>query len=133
LDPARIYLNKKDKFPRGHIKQNEEVGLKEELIDLFSQLKMNGNPVIKRINDKKEIYHGPYIDNVPDLILQPNPGFNLKGSVLKKEVFDKDIFTGKHTQEDAFLYFKGEVELPDNLSVEHVMNLIIGCETNQSL
>jgi predicted AlkP superfamily phosphohydrolase/phosphomutase len=130
LDPARIYLNKKDRFPRGRIKKNEEAGLKEELIDLFSQLKMDGSPVIKRIHDKKEIYHGPHIDNAPDLILQPNAGFNLKGSVLKKEVFDKDIFTGKHTQEDAFLYFKGEIDLPDNLSVEHVMNLIIGRDTN---
>ena len=130
LDPARIYLHKEGRFPRGHIKKNNETELKEELIDLFSQLKINGNPVIKRIYDKEEIYHGPYIDNAPDLILQPNSGFNLKGSVLKKEVFDTDIFTGKHTQEDAFLYFKGEVDLPDNLNVEHVMDLIVGRDVN---
>ena len=130
LDPARIYLNKEGRFPRGHIKKNNETELKEELIDLFSQLKINGNPVIKRIYDKEEIYHGPYIDNAPDLILQPNPGFNLKGSVLKKEVFDTDVFTGKHTQEDAFLYFKGEVDLPNNLNVEHVIDLIVGRDVN---
>ena len=49
---------------------------------------------------------------------------------LKKEVFDKDIFTGKHTQEDAFLYIRGDIDIPDNLSVEHVMNLILGRDTN---
>jgi predicted AlkP superfamily phosphohydrolase/phosphomutase len=130
LDPARIYLNKEGRFPRGHIKKNQEARLKDELIDLFSQLKMNGSPVIKRIYDKKEIYHGPYMDNAPDLILQSNSGFNLKGSVLKKEIFDKDIFTGKHTQEDAFLYLRGDADLPDNLSVENVLNLIIGRDAN---
>ncbi len=124
LDPARIYLHKKGKFPRGHIKTDEEVKLKEELIDSFSRLKMNGTPVIKKIFDKEEIYHGSYLDKAPDLILLPNPGFNLKGSVLKEEIFDKDIFTGKHTQEDAFLYVRGDADLPDDLNVEYVMNLL---------
>ncbi|MHA2278467.1 MAG: alkaline phosphatase family protein, partial [Candidatus Kariarchaeaceae archaeon] len=130
LDPARIYLHKKGRFPRGHIKTDEEAKLKEELIDSFSRLKMNGTPVIKKIFDKEEIYHGSYIEKAPDLILLPNPGFNLKGGVFKKEVFDKDIFTGKHTQEDAFLYIRGDIDIPDNLSVEHVMNLILGRDTN---
>lgn len=130
LDPARIYLHKKGKFPRGHIKTDEEVKLKEELIDSFSRLKMNGTPVIKKIFDKEEIYHGSYVEKAPDLILLPNSGFNLKGSVFKKEIFDNDIFTGKHTQEDAFLYVRGDSDLPDNLNVEHVMNLIIGRDSN---
>jgi predicted AlkP superfamily phosphohydrolase/phosphomutase len=124
LDPARIYLHKKGKFPKGHIKEDEEFKLKEELKDLFSRLKMNGEPVIKEIYDRKDIYHGIYMEQAPDLILSPNAGFNLKGSVLKKEIFDKDIFTGKHTQEDAFLYIKGDVDLPDDLNVEFIINLL---------
>jgi predicted AlkP superfamily phosphohydrolase/phosphomutase len=91
---------------------------------------MNGEPVIKRIYDKEEIYHGSFTEKAPDLILSPNAGFNLKGGVLKEEIFDNDIFTGKHTQEDAFLYFRGNIDLPDNLSVEHVLDLIIGRDIN---
>ena len=42
LEPSRVYLNKINKYPRGCVKKDEEQGLVNDLIDLFSRLKKNG-------------------------------------------------------------------------------------------
>jgi predicted AlkP superfamily phosphohydrolase/phosphomutase len=123
LDPSRIYLNKKGKYPRGSVTEREEPKLIEELIEFFSQLRKNGEKVLRKIYRKNEIYHGKELDDAPDLVLLPNPGFNLKASLFKKELFEKDHLTGKHTQENAFLYVKNceTTHIPSHPSVEDVL------------
>ena len=67
------------------------------------------------------------MENAPDLILLSNPGFNLKVSLFKKELFEKDSLTGKHTQEDAFLYVKNEKNgsiIPQEPSVEDITTIL---------
>jgi hypothetical protein len=46
----------------------------------------------------------------PDLVCLPKDGYDLKGSLEKKEIFGKNIFTGMHTWHDAFCI------LPENIS-----------------
>ena len=41
------------------------------------------------------------------MVLVAESGFNLKASMMCKEAFDKGIFTGKHTQDSAFMLFHG--------------------------
>lgn len=61
----------------------------------------------------------------PDLVLMPNPGFNLKAALFKKALFEEDPLTGKHTQEDAFLFIKDRKEIaPENPSVEDVVPIL---------
>jgi len=43
------------------------------------------------------------LDKAADLILVGNKGFNLKGTIKADKLSDKGIFTGKHSQDDAFL------------------------------
>lgn len=123
LEPSRIYLNKKAKYPRGSVTEREEPKLIEELIELFSHLERNGKKVLTRIYQKNEIYHGKELHEAPDLVLLPNSGFNLRASLFRKELFEKDDLTGKHTQEDAFLYVKNcrDTFIPDYPSVEDVL------------
>jgi predicted AlkP superfamily phosphohydrolase/phosphomutase len=132
LDPGRVYLNKKGKYPRGCIRDDEEKGVIEELIDSFAKLRWNGERVINRIYRKEEIYHGNFVEQAPDLVLMSNSGFNLKAGLFKKELFEEDPLTGKHTQADAFLLIKngGEV-IPKNPSVEDVVPILsrFGVET----
>jgi predicted AlkP superfamily phosphohydrolase/phosphomutase len=107
LDPARIYLNRQKKFPRGAVEKKEEEEVIDLLIELFSSLEKNGEKIVRKIYKKEEIYHGTYLENAPDLVLLPNPGFSLRGSMGKNELFEKDdIIAGMHTQQDAFLYVK---------------------------
>jgi predicted AlkP superfamily phosphohydrolase/phosphomutase len=107
LDPARIYLNLKGKYPCGTVEQAESEELLCQLEELFGSLEIDGRAVIRDIYRKEQLYSGPYLDSAPDLVLVGADGFNLKANVKTKQLADKAIFTGKHTQDTAFLILKG--------------------------
>jgi predicted AlkP superfamily phosphohydrolase/phosphomutase len=127
LDPARIYINRKDKYPRGSVSLEETEGVINELIDLFDSLQINGRKVVKKIYRRDEIYRGPFINQAPDLVLQGNTSLNLKANIEAKRLWEKDIFTGKHTQPDAFLLVKGmfnKDKVPASACVTDIVNMI---------
>lgn len=103
LDPARIYLNRKGKYPAGSVAPDNSDACLKDLEDLFSSWEVNGRKVIKDIHRKQDVYAGPYLDQAPDLILIAEKGFNLKGSMASTKIAGKGPFTGKHTYPDAFL------------------------------
>ncbi len=127
LEPARIYLNLENKYPRGSVKGKEYDPLIKELISIFYSLELDGKKVIKKIFRKEEIYQGACSNQAPDIVLIPNKGFNLKASLKANELYEKSLFTGKHTQHDAFLLvnkcFAKEI-LPDNPTVSDVCGII---------
>ena len=131
LEPSRIYLNLEGKYPRGSVKPSEAESVIEELIDLFLGLRWGGRKVIKRVYRKEEIYHGPNVDDAPDLVLIPNEGFALNARLSKKGIFEESDLTGKHNEE-AFLYVRGKENadlVPDDPSVEDVVGLMMALRT----
>ncbi len=127
LEPARIYLNLENKYPRGSVKGKEYDSLIKELISIFYSLELNGRKVIKNIFRKEKIYKGVCSNQAPDIVLIPNKGFNLKASLKANALYEKPIFTGKHTQHDAFLLINkcfGKEILPDNPTVSDVCGII---------
>lgn len=121
LDPGRIYLNRKDRYPRGEVEDGQEI--LDDIIEVFEGLKYDNDKVIKNIHKRNEIYHGKHAEKAPDLVLTPNKGFNLKGSVKYESIFEQNIFKGKHTEHDAFIY-SNQIPLPNNPTVEDVRGLI---------
>jgi predicted AlkP superfamily phosphohydrolase/phosphomutase len=117
MDPARIYLNLKGKFPCGTVEQSEAEEVLNQLDSLFSSLEIDGKKVIRDIYRKEQIYSGPYLDDAPDMVLVGNEGFNLKANFKAEKLSDKGIFSGKHTQDTAFLLMKG---LPDKTIIPDV-------------
>ena len=103
LDPARIYINRKGKYPEGSVEAGDIQACIKDLEDLFASLQIYGRKVFKYIYKKEDIYAGPYLDDGPDMVLIADEGFNLKGAMSAKELVGKGPFTGKHTYEDAFL------------------------------
>lgn len=127
LDPARIYLHLAGKYPKGQVKPEEKENLIKELIDLFKKVNDNGRPVIRGIYRKEEIYYGQFFASAPDLVLVPNSGYRLKGNIGKNILFEKDIFTGDHTLDNAFLYVKDKANaifVPERPTVEDVQMII---------
>lgn len=124
LDPSRIYLNRKDMYPKGIIKKEGEEDILDDLIELFSNLEANGEKIIRKVCKRDQIYHGKYKKYAPDLVLLSNSGYNLRGSIEKKEMFEKnDIIVGMHTQQDAFLFVKKRENkdvVPEKPNVENV-------------
>ncbi|MFO8100948.1 MAG: alkaline phosphatase family protein [Dehalococcoidia bacterium] len=126
LDPARIYINSEGKYPRGSVKSEEKAALLDELESCFNSLEVNGKKVIERICRKEEIYTGPYIDQAPELALLPHKGFNLKGNIKAGKLTGKGVFTGKHSQKDAFLLINKSVEdiMPEKPCVDDVVGIM---------
>ena len=123
LDPSRIYLNLKGKYPNGSVDKSEVQLLKQEIITKLEGLTLDGEKVINKVFAKEEIYSGPYMGQGPDLVVLSNPGFDLKGSVSKKEVFGKTKLSGMHTYDDAFFY---STEKPkDDLCITDLAEIIM--------
>lgn len=108
LDPGRIYLHLQNRFPRGGVKNNDKESLLRDLESLFRSLEFKGERVIKRIYRCEEIYYGDQTYRAPDLVLLSQAGYNLRGNMRPSTLFSQDIFTGKHSQEDAFLLIWGD-------------------------
>jgi predicted AlkP superfamily phosphohydrolase/phosphomutase len=104
LDPNRIYLNVKGRFPSGAVQETERQTIKDELTRKLKLLEYDGRKVIRRVFEAREVYHGPLLSSAPDLIALAEPGFDMKGSVKKKEVFGRTNLQGMHTWDDAFVW-----------------------------
>ncbi|MCR4404972.1 MAG: alkaline phosphatase family protein [Candidatus Acetothermia bacterium] len=130
LDPARIYLNLKGRFPRGSIEPEDREKVLAELIALFSELRRAGRRAVRRVCRKEEIYRGPWLDRAPDLVLLPERGFAFRARLkleLEAPSEERGPFTGKHTQEDAFLLVRCEEAdelMPSRPTVADVVGLI---------
>jgi predicted AlkP superfamily phosphohydrolase/phosphomutase len=127
LDPARIYLNYKDKYPCGTVMQDETEGLVAELEVLLGSLEVDGRKVVRRMFRKDQAYAGPFRENAPDLVLIGAEGFNLKAKPNAQVLAEKGIFTGKHTQDTAFLIARGIANsdcVPQRPSVSDVTSII---------
>jgi len=127
LDPARIYLNLRGKYPDGSVDPADAEELASQLESLFRSLKVDGRKVIKDVYRKQHVYSGPYLDRAPDMVLIAEKGFNLKANVKANQLTNKAIFTGKHTQDNAFLMVRGLSDssvVPDVPSVSDVKGIM---------
>lgn len=107
MDPGRIYINLRGREPNGCVAPGYDYEqLRTTLISKLTEIKdpAAGIPVIDKAYRREEIYHGRYFDRAPDIIIEPKHGYDLKGAIHHKTLFDKGIFRGMHTYDDAFVY-----------------------------
>jgi predicted AlkP superfamily phosphohydrolase/phosphomutase len=104
LDPGRIYLHTKERFARGRLSRSETRMLIPELIKALQGLAWNGRRVIREIHRGAELYTGPQAHLAPDLVLVPEPGFDLKGKFGRTAVFGHFGRQGMHTAHDVFFF-----------------------------
>lgn len=107
LDPGRIYVHAQGRFPGGSVRPEEVPIVVEELEKLFGSLQVHGRNAIRRICRRDAIYQGSCVSSAPDLVLVAGEGFNLKANLKAATLFDRDGFTGKHTQDTAFCLLRG--------------------------
>jgi predicted AlkP superfamily phosphohydrolase/phosphomutase len=125
LDPNRIYLNGARRFPDGRVTPEREGELRAALKREIERLTLEeiGAPVgvapdaacaegspapcsakpFAHVLVCEDIYQGPATPQAPDLIVVPAPGYDLRGSFGAPFAWNRDIFTGTHTHNDAFV------------------------------
>jgi predicted AlkP superfamily phosphohydrolase/phosphomutase len=123
LDPNRIYLHLRGRFPKGSVEEADRGALKAEISQRLGRLEYDGRRVIRKVLDAAEVYSGPFLASGPDLLALPEPGFDLKGSVKKKDVFGRTDLEGMHTWDDAF--FWSPQKAGDDLKISQIKDLIL--------
>ncbi|MER7486997.1 alkaline phosphatase family protein [Streptomyces sp. NPDC126497] len=116
LDPARIYLHRKRRFPGGGLTDSEAEELAEEIAAELTALRFDGERVgadvdgpllVSAVYRSEELYHGPLIGHAPDLLALPAPGVQLRGGWEGTAQVRSDTLTGTHTRENAVFYRRG--------------------------
>jgi predicted AlkP superfamily phosphohydrolase/phosphomutase len=117
MDPSRVYLNRRDRFRQGRLGSGETEELRGRLRSDLENLRLADigihesqpncespdEPLFAEIRTKEEVYHGDLLPLAPDLVIIPRRGYDLKASLNVAVPTMKDIFTGMHTHDDAFL------------------------------
>ncbi|MDK2955265.1 MAG: hypothetical protein PWQ57_761 [Desulfovibrionales bacterium] len=104
LDPGRIYLHTAQRFGRGRLNPQEAARAAEDIRTGLMELRYQGERVMERVWTREELYNGPCFDMAPDLVCQPNPGFDLKAKTDRTEVFGHFGRLGTHTVRGAMFY-----------------------------
>jgi len=116
MDPARIYLNSKDRFRKGFLSSSAasevRARLKRELqsmtlADIGIADALAGDPahepLFAEVRLKEDLYSGECLPLAPDLVVIPRAGYDPKASIYPPAATMTDIFTGMHTHDDAVL------------------------------
>ncbi len=107
LDPSRIFVHDKERFLHGQVSKSDLVSFKEELKAFFIDLQVDGEPVIREVFDRDELYDGPQAHRAADLVLLSQPGFDLKGGLSRQEISGRGRFSGMHGYDNAFFFSLG--------------------------
>ncbi len=121
MDPARIYLNLKGKYPYGCVSPGEEYDTtREELKSKLLEIKIDGVPVIQKVFFKEDLYHGPFLNAAPDILLLPHWGFDLKGTITKQNLAGNSLLTGMHTQNDSTFFINVKHGSDERINIMHI-------------
>jgi predicted AlkP superfamily phosphohydrolase/phosphomutase len=125
LEPSRIYLNMQGRYPNGSVANEQRDELIAELKRLFGGLEYDGKKVIRRVYTREQLYHGDAFERAPDIVLEQETGFSLRGSLGRPDVFaTPGILTGVHRGTDAFFAANRDAE-----TIEKIMGSVAATET----
>jgi predicted AlkP superfamily phosphohydrolase/phosphomutase len=124
LDPSRIYINRKGKYPKGTVADEDAPKIIAEIKTGLSELEYLEAPVVNKVLERDEVYDGPYANEGPDVILISNYGFDLKAKPNATAIFDRTVLTGMHTWDDAFFWSVGNPG--SDLNIVDLSDIILG-------
>ncbi len=123
LDPGRIYVNTKGRFVRGCVEPADAPALADEIAAKLASLAHDGEPAVRRVFARDEVFRGPLLGQAPDLVATGRDGFDLKGTTRGEEVFAATHFQGMHTWDDAFVW--SLLPLPDDPEISELARPIV--------
>ena len=121
LDPGRIYLHRKGRYPLGDVAPADEADVLADLAAGLAALRDpdSGEAALGPVLAGDDVFSGPARADGPDLTVLPGPGFDPKGMVGSKSVFTRSNLTGMHTFGDAVCLARG-TGVPERCRLEDV-------------
>jgi predicted AlkP superfamily phosphohydrolase/phosphomutase len=110
LVPGRIYVNLEGREEKGRVPRGKPYeDLREELIHRLGGLNHpeTNQPLVRKVFRREELYAGPLLSKAADLVVVPQPGYELKPQFDAAELLTPPDLSGAHTFDDAFLFIAG--------------------------
>jgi len=104
LDPGRIYLHTRDRFSRSSTDRATAQRVLPLIQQALENLTYDGEQVIEKVFNAKELYPGPMLNKAPDLVCLARPGFDLKAKFNRNDIFGIHGRFGTHTAHGAIFY-----------------------------
>jgi predicted AlkP superfamily phosphohydrolase/phosphomutase len=84
---AGVWLNVRGRQPLGCVAPGAEYdALREALVRDLAALREDGGPVFELVAPREDVYHGPWTERAPDVVLQTAPRYGLRFNSLRAEV-----------------------------------------------
>lgn len=125
LDPSRIYIHSKGKYPRGKVAKNEYNRIRMDIKNLFENYRIDGDKVIRQVFFKEEIYDSDCLEIAPDLVMLSSAGYDLKGGLQKQAEHGETHFRGMHSFDNALFFTTQPRLIPEKMSIVNVQNHIL--------
>ena len=122
LDPSRIYLHRKGRYPKGRVQKEDAAAIKADITAGLEALEHGGEKVVFKVFDRDEVYSGPVVEKGPDLVVVSHYGYDLKGSPREKNLFKRTVLQGMHTWDDAFFWSKDPT--PEVLNITDLAGIL---------
>jgi len=111
-----IYLNNKDNININY------------LIKKIKKLKFKGKSVFKSVYEKYDLYDGPYLNKLPDIIFTPNSEFILDPNFFSKKIFSykKQYLMGNHLSDNRgiFVYKRNYMNINRQINKINLTDLV---------
>ncbi|QJB57838.1 alkaline phosphatase family protein [Pseudodesulfovibrio sp. zrk46] len=111
LDPGRIYIHSRERFARGCVANTERSSLIKTIRAGLMDLTLDGERVMEYVHTGDELYPDATSEQLPDLVCQARPGYDLKAKFDRQDIFGHFGRTGTHTVEGA-IFFDSEGSAP---------------------
>jgi predicted AlkP superfamily phosphohydrolase/phosphomutase len=109
LLPGRIYINLRGREPNGGVEPGEYERVREEVAENLLQFRLpeSGEPVIREVFKREDIYSGEHLEAAADLFAIPHDGYDLKADARKDTLVEHSALVGMHTYDDASVLIRG--------------------------
>lgn len=106
--PGRLWVNTKGREPQGIVEASRASQILDEVRRMALEWRdPDGLPVLEEVFVRDRI--PGYVDHpsVPDALMVPARGMDLKDGILRPAVFERKVLVGMHTFDDALLFLGG--------------------------
>ncbi len=127
MDPGRIYLHRKGRYPGGTVAPDEAESLLQHVSAFLMHATVHGKRIASEVIRGKDIYSGPFSHRAPDLIVMAAKDIALSGRVNLSSLVEPTAINGKHTYEESTFFVRGTNlgQIPSDMKVENVLDVIM--------